>query len=56
MGQGSYSETFTKNFNYAKSMGNSRSDALKYASNLVNTGRSDVVQVSRGDGSSNQVL
>ena len=56
MGQGSYSETFTKNFNYAKSMGNSRSDALKYASNLVNTGRSDVVQVNRGDGSSNQVL
>ena len=56
MGQGSYSETFTKNFNYAKSMGKSRSDALKYASNLVNTGRSDVVQVNRGDGSSNQVL
>jgi len=56
MGQGSYSKTFTKNFNYAKSMGNSRSDALKYASNLVNTGRSDVVQVNRGDGSSNQVL
>ena len=56
MGQGSYSETFTKNFNYAKSMGNSRRDALKYASNLVNTGRSDVVQVNRGDGSSNQVL
>ena len=56
MGQGSYSETFTKNFNYAKSMGKSRSDALMYASNLVNTGRSDVVQVNRGDGSSNQVL
>lgn len=57
MGQGSYSKTFTKDFNAAISSGMSRGDALKFASNMVNnTGRSDVFQVSRGDGSSNQVL
>ena len=57
MGQGSYSETFTKDFNNAISKGMSRGDALKFASDMVNnTGRSDVFQVSRGDGSSNQVL
>ena len=57
MGQGSYSETFTKDFNAAISKGMSRGDALKFASSMVNnTGRSDVFQVSRGDGSSNQVL
>ena len=57
MGQGSYSKTFTKDFNAAISSGMSRGDALKFASDMVNnTGRSDVFQVSRGDGSSNQVL
>ena len=57
MGQGSYSKTFTKDFNAAISQGMSRGDALKFASDMVNnTGRSDVFQVSRGDGSSNQVL
>ena len=57
MGQGSYSKTFTKDFNAAISSGMSRGDALKFASSMVNnTGRSDVFQVSRGDGSSNQVL
>ena len=57
MGQGSYSKTFTKDFNAAISKGMSRGDALKFASDMVNnTGRSDVFQVSRGDGSSNQVL
>ena len=57
MGQGSYSKTFTKDFNAAISKGMSRGDALKFASSMVNnTGRSDVFQVSRGDGSSNQVL
>ena len=57
MGLGSYSKTFTKDFNAAISQGMSRGDALKFASDMVNnTGRSDVFQVSRGDGSSNQVL
>ena len=57
MGQGSYSKTFTRDFNAAISKGMSRGDALKFASDMVNnTGRSDVFQVSRGDGSSNQVL
>ena len=57
MGQGSYSETFTKDFNDAMASGMSRGDALKFASSMVNnTGRTDVVQVSRGNGSSNQVL
>ena len=57
MGQGSYSKTFTKDFNAAISKGKSRKEALKFASDMVNnTGRSDVFQVSRGDGSSNQVL
>ena len=57
MGQGSYSKTFTKDFNAAISQGMSRGDALKFASDMVNnTGRSDIFQVSRGDGSSNQVL
>lgn len=57
MGQGSYSKTFTKDFNAAISSGMSRGDALKFASSMVNnTGRSDVFQVSRGDGSSNKVL
>ena len=57
MGQGSYSETFTKDFNAAISKGMSRGDALKFASDMVNnTGRSDLFQKNRGDGSSNQVL
>ena len=57
MGQGSYSETFTRDFNAAISKGMSRGDALKFASDMVNnTGRSNLFQKNRGDGSSNQVL
>ena len=35
MGQGSYSETFTKDFNDAMASGMSRGDALKFASSMV---------------------
>ena len=57
MGQGSYSKTFTRDFNAAISKGMSRGDALKFASDMVNnTGRSNLFERNRGDGSSNQVL
>ena len=57
MGQGSYSETFTRDFNAAIKKGKSRKEALKFASDMVNnTGRSDLFTQNRGDGSSNQVL
>ena len=57
MGQGSYSKTFTRDFNAAIKKGKSRKEALKFASDMVNnTGRSDLFTQNRGDGSSNQVL